>query len=76
MVEWLGVLGPRGLPPAIADRLNAEINKVLSKADVRAAIQAQGQEVRIQTWAEFAAMVRSDNESAQDIIKKAGIKLE
>src|SRR6202012_4466399 len=48
MVEWLGVLGPRALPPAIADRLNAEINKVLQKADVRAAIQAQGQEPRIE----------------------------
>lgn len=74
--EWLGVLGPKGLPAAIADRVHDEINKVLAKPDVKAAIQAQGQEPRIQSRAEFANMVRSDNESSRDIIRKAGIKME
>ncbi|HEY4373554.1 MAG TPA: tripartite tricarboxylate transporter substrate binding protein [Burkholderiales bacterium] len=74
--EWLGVLGPKGLPAAIADRLHTEINKVLAKPEVRTAIQAQGQDPRILTRAEFATMVRTDNETSRDIIKKAGIKLE
>jgi tripartite-type tricarboxylate transporter receptor subunit TctC len=74
MVEWLGVFGPKDLPAPIADRLHAEINKVLQKPDVRAAIQAQGQEPRVETRAAFAAMVRADNQGARDIIKKAGIK--
>ncbi|MES3001371.1 MAG: tripartite tricarboxylate transporter substrate binding protein [Pseudomonadota bacterium] len=76
LVEWYGVFGPGGLPPAVADRLNAEINKVLSRPDVRAAIQAQGQEPRIESRAAFAALVKADNQASRDVIAKAGIKLE
>lgn len=74
MVEWLGVFGPKDLPAAIADKLNAEINKVLQKPDVRSSIQGQGQEPRPETRAAFANMVRADSASAREIIRKAGIK--
>ncbi|WPB56386.1 tripartite tricarboxylate transporter substrate binding protein [Xylophilus sp. GOD-11R] len=76
MVEWYGVFGPANLPPAIADRLNAEVNKVLQRPEVRTVILGQGQEPRPESRAAFAAMVKSDNQTSQAIIAKAGIKLE
>lgn len=76
MVEWYGVFGPANLPPAIADRLNTEVNKVLQRADVRSAILAQGQEPKPESRAAFAAMVKADSQASKDIIAKAGIKLE
>jgi tripartite-type tricarboxylate transporter receptor subunit TctC len=76
MVEWYGVFGPANLPAAIADKLNAEINKVIKSAAVHQAIVDQGQEPRTDTRANFATMVQADNKRSKDIIAKAGIKLE
>ncbi|QHI99535.1 tripartite tricarboxylate transporter substrate binding protein [Xylophilus rhododendri] len=76
MVEWYGVFGPANLPAPIADKLNTEINKALQRQDVRSAILAQGQEPKPESRAAFAAMVKSDNQTSQAIISKAGIKLE
>lgn len=76
MVEWYGVFAPASIPAATADRINAEINKVLQRADVKAAILAQGQEPKSESRASFAAMVKSDSLRSRDVIAKAGIKLE
>src|SRR5204863_8913742 len=32
---WLGVIAPKGTPPAIVTRLNAEITKIVSRPEVR-----------------------------------------
>jgi tripartite-type tricarboxylate transporter receptor subunit TctC len=76
MVEWYGVFAPASIPGATADKLNAEINKVLHRSDVKSAILAQGQEPKSESRASFAAMVKADNQRSRDVIAKAGIKLE
>jgi tripartite-type tricarboxylate transporter receptor subunit TctC len=75
-VEWYGIFAPPNLPPAIAERLNKEINKVLQEPEVRNAIVAQGQEPRAESRAAFTAMVRSDNLKSKEVVSHAGIKLE
>ena len=76
LVEWYGVFAPAAIPAATADKLNAEINKVLQRADVKSAILAQGQEPKSESRASFATMVKADNQRSRDVIAKAGIKLE
>jgi tripartite-type tricarboxylate transporter receptor subunit TctC len=76
MVEWYGVFAPAGTPAAVADKLHAEINKVLERPEVRTAILAQGQEPKVLTRAAFAAMVKASSDTSHAIIQKAGIKLE
>src|SRR5688572_19721380 len=39
---WLGLMAPAGTPKAVADRLNAEITKVVNRADVKKAWAEQG----------------------------------
>src|SRR4051794_2782094 len=39
---WLGVMAPAGTPKEIVDKLNAEIGKVVSRADVKEAWGKQG----------------------------------
>ena len=34
-VIWLGVMAPKGTPPAIVSKLNAEIAKVVNRAETR-----------------------------------------
>jgi tripartite-type tricarboxylate transporter receptor subunit TctC len=42
--SWYGVLAPAGTPPAVIERLNAEINTALRHADVRARLLQEGAE--------------------------------
>ena len=39
---WFGVSGPAGMPPAVVQRLNAEIGKVLQLSDIKDALARQG----------------------------------
>jgi tripartite-type tricarboxylate transporter receptor subunit TctC len=39
---WLGIMAPAGTPKPVIDRLNAEITKVVNRADVRKIWGEQG----------------------------------
>ena len=39
---WIGVMAPAGTPKEIVDKLNAEINQVIDRADVKEAWEKQG----------------------------------
>ncbi len=75
-VEWYGVFAPARIPPALADRINAEVNKVLQQPEVQRAIVGQGQEPRVESRSAFADMVRSSSKTSHDVITKSGITLE
>jgi len=40
--QWYGITGPAGIDPAIAARLNEEINKALASSDVKARLEKEG----------------------------------
>src|SRR5216683_1482821 len=40
--QWYGITGPAGIDPVIANMLNAEINKALASADVKARLEKEG----------------------------------
>ena len=58
--QWIGVLGPAGLPPAIVARLNAELNKALNHPETRTALENIGYEVTGGSAQDFAALMASD----------------
>jgi tripartite-type tricarboxylate transporter receptor subunit TctC len=70
---WLGVMAPAGTPKPIVDKLNAEIAKVLNRADVRAAWAKQGAVPRIMSPAEFDAFLRKDIEKWAGVVKAADL---
>jgi tripartite-type tricarboxylate transporter receptor subunit TctC len=71
---WLGVMAPANTPKPIVDKLNAEINKVLQKDDVKAKWAEQGAVPLVMTPVEFDAYLRKDIEKWAGVIKSAGIK--
>jgi tripartite-type tricarboxylate transporter receptor subunit TctC len=73
---WLGLMAPAGTPKPIVDKLNAEINKVLSKPQVKEAWAKQGAAPIIMTPAEFDAYLRSDIDKWAKVIQTAGIKVQ
>ncbi len=71
---WLGIMAPKGTPQPIVDKLNAEINKVLNRADVKEAWAKQGVEPLVMSPAEFDKYMRADIEKWAKVIKDANIK--
>src|SRR3954452_314971 len=57
---WLGIMAPAGTPQAIVDKLNAEINKAITRPDVKEAWDKQGAVAMTMTPAEFDAHLRKD----------------
>lgn len=74
--SWHGLFAPAGTPPAIVDRLSAEIARALATPDVRKRLMDISLEPIGSTPAEFAAVVKSDYEKWGRVIRAANIKLE
>lgn len=73
-VIWLGVLAPKGTPPAIVNRLNAEITKIVNRPDVRAEWAKQGAAGMAMPPDEFARYVGDDIAKWEKVIKVSGAK--
>jgi tripartite-type tricarboxylate transporter receptor subunit TctC len=75
-IIWLGIMAPTGTPKPVVDKLNAEINKVLSRADVKEAWAKQGAVPMTMSPAEFDKYLRGDIEKWAKVINDAGIKMQ
>jgi len=71
---WYALLGPKGLPPAIAERLQKEIAKIVATPDMRERFETLGAEAAPTTPSETAATMKADMEKWAGVIKKAGIQ--
>jgi tripartite-type tricarboxylate transporter receptor subunit TctC len=71
---WLGIMAPAGTPKAVVDKLNAEINKVLTRPGVKEAWAQQGAVPIVMTPSEFDKYLRGDIEKWAKVIQTAGIK--
>jgi tripartite-type tricarboxylate transporter receptor subunit TctC len=73
---WWGLLAPAGTPPEVVARLNAEVNKVLATAELRAAFLKEGAEAAPLTPAQFAAVIAADVPRWQKIARQQNIVAE
>ena len=73
---WLGIMAPAGTPKAIVDKLNWEINKVLSNADVKDAWAKQGASAMNLSPEQFGKHLRADIEKWARIVKSAAIRVD
>jgi tripartite-type tricarboxylate transporter receptor subunit TctC len=71
---WVGLMAPAGTPQPIVDKLNAEISKIVSRPDIKAAWQKQGAEPVTMTQPEFKAFMDAQIAKWADVIKANDIK--
>ncbi|MBL8380256.1 MAG: tripartite tricarboxylate transporter substrate binding protein [Burkholderiales bacterium] len=76
MTVWYAVFGPAGMPPDLAARLNAEVNKAMAVPEVRARMESIGVDVVRAGPEHLAAALRSDSERYTRVIRELGVKLE
>ena len=70
---WFGLLAPGGTPKAIVDRMNSEVGKILTMADFREKVAAQGLEVFISSPEQYGDLLKNEYEKFGRIVKAAGI---
>jgi tripartite-type tricarboxylate transporter receptor subunit TctC len=73
---WLGLMAPKGTPPAIVEKLNATVRKITAQPDVRALWQQQGAEPMSMSVTEFDKFLRADIDKWATIVTISGAKAE
>lgn len=72
---WNGLLGPRGLPNAVAERIATAVNNVLARNDVRQKMIPTGNEIDGKsTPTSFATLIKQDMEIWSEVARVAHIK--
>jgi tripartite-type tricarboxylate transporter receptor subunit TctC len=75
-LAWQAVLAPAKTPPAIINKLNAELNEVLKDNEVREKLLSNGLEIVGGTPKEFGDYIRSEIVKYKKIIQEANIKID
>ncbi len=74
--NWLGLVGPKGLPAATVKRLNEAFNTALAQPEMKARITGPGNEAGGGTPEQFAAFIAEEQRKWAQVVKTAGIRLE
>jgi tripartite-type tricarboxylate transporter receptor subunit TctC len=74
--SFSGVMGPKGIPEPIVNRMNAVINEGLRKPDMVQRLAANGNAPFPSTPAEFAALMRSQRTLWQELVRVTGLQPE
>ncbi|WP_234194280.1 tripartite tricarboxylate transporter substrate binding protein [Pseudacidovorax sp. NFM-22] len=73
---WQGLMVPAATPPAVVQRLNAEVMKALRSADVRERLAQQGTEPLGSTPEEYGVYIRKELARWAGVVKATGVTLE
>lgn len=71
---WFGVAGPAGMPDALVQRMQIEIEKAVRSPDVVAKMADQGVQAVSSSSAAFGALIARDIERLRALVKELGAK--
>ncbi len=74
--EWNALLAPVGTPPAVIERLHAEVVKVLLQEDIKAKFADLGAQTIGSTPADLAAFLKAEQVKWAEVVATAKIKIE
>ncbi len=74
-VQWYGIAGPAGMPPAIVKRLNDEIDKMLGEADLRERLAGEALETMPMSPEQFGEYMRNDIAHWSRVAKQRNIQI-
>jgi len=75
-VGWVGVGTPKGTPSEVIDKLNDEINALVTEPQMKARLLSLGVEPNPMNPAEFGKFIAEEYEKWADVIRRADVKPE
>ncbi len=74
---WSGVVAPVGTPPAILERMYAEVSKVLARPDVLEKFANEGSSAATgRTSKQFAELIAKEHRTWGDVVRQANIQID
>lgn len=74
--NYYGILGPRGMPADVVDRLHREIVRIGTMPEVRKTFAKADIDLVLSTPAEFADFIKADSAKWARVAREANLKLE
>ena len=76
VIGWTMLAAPKGLPVAILDKIQRDVEKALAEQDIRERYRAFGYEVFPLSRGQFAQFIRAESVRFGDVIKQAKVAIE
>jgi tripartite-type tricarboxylate transporter receptor subunit TctC len=76
VVTWMGLIGPKGMPRPIVDRINGEVMAWLKLRETGERLQADGSSPAGGTPEQLLARIRQEIEVWRKVVSDAGVKVE
>jgi len=71
---WFGVWGPAGMPPAVVQKISADVRKAVADPGVKEKLQQLGNDTMDMSIDDFRKFVREEIDLYQKVLKAAGVK--
>lgn len=76
VASWQALYAPAGTPPAIVNKLNAELAKIVAQPDTKTRIDGLGLEYTANTPEQFGAFQRNEQAKWARIVKDGNVKVD
>jgi tripartite-type tricarboxylate transporter receptor subunit TctC len=76
VLNWQGLIAPKGTPKEIIDKLNFAANEALKDPQIREQMLSQGNEIGGGSPSEFATFIKSESAKWGTVVKTANIRPE
>ena len=73
---WVGLFAPSKTPRPVIERLQGEIAKIMASTEVKDRLEKLGAEAFVMLPADFDRFIISETAKAQEVVRKAGLKLD
>ena len=73
---WMGLLAPKGTPPAIIEKIQRELLQVLASSEVKGYMDTAGIEIVGSTPAEFGRFFRAEKDLWAKVVRETGAKID
>ena len=75
VTNWHGLIGPKGLPRPVVERLNGEMTKILRQKDMEERLQADGLTPAGGTPEQLYEQIRREIEQWRSVVQRAGVRI-
>lgn len=73
---WYGLMGPSKMPPAMVQRMNEDVNKVLAMTDVQEKMEQYGAEDGGGSTEKFASFIKAEQQKWTQVASQAKVKVD